>query len=104
MKNKTEFITAKQWDSYSTRCQNQALKFFGKSRCSVGSFCSQYIAESRPYDKTPSLVVYRGWRQAMRFASNPSRPPLGWKIDGGMMTPDGTSAQDHDENIKARSQ
>jgi hypothetical protein len=82
-KDKIEFVTYRQWDSYKTRCENAEMKRNGTSRMLGGPLFNEWIIEHRPYEKR--MLVKQGWREAMKHAAVATNIPLGFVVDNGIM-------------------
>lgn len=64
----TEVIKGKQWDSYARRIERRNLKANGSSlsAASITMRARGYIVDIRNDEGT--MVVRKGWREAMRLA------------------------------------
>ena len=81
------FISYKQWDSYTRRCERAALKENGRARSAttISNLCGREIVELRPDKRL--MLVRKTWREAMRTASNPDNMPNGYEMRGKILTP-----------------
>jgi hypothetical protein len=77
MDNGTEFVSYAQWDRCARRIEMQNLERYQHSLTFTGiaNLVRGYIIEIRPgkTDKTGVMLVYKGWRDAMRRASEKYR-------------------------------